>query len=114
MIIAADSDQEKSSEKGSKNSSNENTAEKKEEPEDSYDESEEENNRASAMNERNNFKKNLQVKELVRKEENDLYGKRLSKKIDDFIFSVSVEAGLTDTNIEEFKNYGNVQNQEML
>ena len=60
------------------------------------------------MDEREDYKKSIAIKEITKKEEEDLCGPRLTKKIDDFIFSVSVEAGLADVNNAEESSYGQV------
>lgn len=121
QIPAADSDEEKESDDKDFNSQNgEEDGEEKEgeQQEDDYDfDEDEENKRESALDERDHYKKDLENRQVVRKEEEELCGPRLTKKIDDFIFQVSVEAGLADSN-EETKdgvpNYGNTHNQEML
>lgn len=57
-------------------------------------------------------------KKLTRKEEEQLCGPRLTKKIDDFIFGVTVEAGIDSNPIDNMDSpepsYGNLDHQLML
>lgn len=89
VIPAEVSDNEKSS-LGSGLDSNDDDGdgeEREDDEEDAYESSDDEDlNRASAMNERKEHKKNIIASEAVKKEEQELIGHRLTRKIDDFIF----------------------------
>ena len=116
-IQAEDSDLERGSQRSSEDNSDGNA----EEGEEELEEEEEEvvdNNRQSPMDEREAMKKNLQQKQAIRKEEEELIGPRLVKKIDDFIFGVAVEAGMDAGNADEESKSPNYrrekQQEEML
>ena len=110
IVVPEESEMDKTSKDGSNEGSEQQEREGNKDGEDvdySEDEENDNTNRASAMNERKQHKKDIEIKQQKKKEELELCGPRLTKKIDEFIFSISVEAGLADTNAEEFKNNGN-------
>ena len=127
VIPAEDSENEKSSLKGSQEDGTELNKDDADNDEDEDgdgdgvdirendvdDSDSDDNNRESAMNERKEHKKTLMIKEQIKKEEEELCGHRLTRKIDDFIFQVSVEAGLADPNDRD-NNGNNALNNEML
>lgn len=91
-IPAEDSEEERGSGSGS------NKEDGEEEGEDEYEEeqAEESDHRDSALNERNKIKKDIKLREQNKKEEVELCGPHLTKKIDDFIQAINVKAGLSD------------------
>ena len=94
-IPAEDSEEERGSEsKGSGQGEGEEDDDEEEEEVDEYEQ--EQAKRNSALDERAEIKKTLMLKETAKKEDDQLCGPRLTKKIDDFILQVSVEAGLAD------------------
>ena len=52
------------------------------------------------MDVREQLKHEMKKKEATKKDEEELCGPKLMKKIDEFMFQVSVEAGLADPNEE--------------
>ena len=70
----------------------------------------EEAKRESAFDEREQAKNAIKQHELTKKEEEDLCGPRLTRKIDQFIFEISVEAGL-QTSIDEKSPRSSEQNK---
>ena len=97
--VAEDSEEDRRSE-GSGGGSEE--EEREEEEEEEEDEPEPEAKRESAMDVREQLKHEMKKKEAAKKDEEELCGPKLMKKIDDFMFQVSVEAGLANP-MEESK-----------
>ena len=114
-IPAEESDEERGSEaKGSDEGEEKEEEQEEDVEEDEY--SDEDANRESALDERAEIKLKNKEKALTKKEDDQLCGPRFVKKIDDFIFAVSIEAGLAVTE-DKSKNFagGNGTNgQDML
>ena len=87
-IPAEDSEEERGSNSGSQNGSNDDQDKDSNEDGDGDDKVSEDNYDESELDEREEFKKEIMTKNLTRKEEEQLIGPRLTKKIDDFIFGV--------------------------
>ena len=99
--VAEDSEEDRRSD-GSGAGSEEEEREEEEEEED--DEPEPEAKRESAMDVREQLKHEMKKKEATKKDEEELCGPKLMKKIDEFMFQVSVEAGLADPTEETKAN----------
>ena len=91
-IPAEDSEEEK----GSRQSGDGNGSEEREEEDEELDEEESEDDRLADLDERDRIKKEINHKKHIRKEEEQLCGPRFTKKIDDFILGINVEAGIAD------------------
>ena len=112
-IPAEDSIEERgSSEAGS------NTKEGEDEEEGVEEEAYESDNRMDDLDERDKIKKEIKQKEQKIKEQVEMCGPRLTKKIDDFVFSLNVEAGLNDQNFageaSSTLNQATMRQKEML
>ena len=90
--VAEDSEEDR----GSLGSAGATDEEENEEEEEEEDEPVHEAKRESAMDEREQLKHEIKQREATKKDEEELCGPKLMKKIDEFMFQVSVEAGLAD------------------
>ena len=98
--VAEDSEEDRHSDRSGGGSEEEEREEEEEEEED--EPVPDEAKRESAMDVREQLKHEMKKKEEAKKNEEELCGPKLMRKIDDFMFQVSVEAGLADP-MEESK-----------
>ena len=100
--VAEDSEEDRHSDRSGGSLDEEEREEEEEEEEEEPER--DEAKRESAMDVREQLKHEMKKKEAAKKDEEELCGPKLMRKIDDFMFQVSVEAGLADPTEESKAN----------